>query len=197
MKERGLPFTATPSPCVVPRAEAATAAGDTTVAHYPPEVEAFHYAMQRLVAVREVTTGSKGFADLSPETYSLPGEFGDLTHALLPRTQGGLQNEVWFNAEFELSRDEAGWLTLEFLAWWVRDLSRSDEQVQLRPMGLPPKAYEVQLGSTLKFIIDQFVVCPGGDIAAALQMMQDRADSLESSIDLYTEILDEHVRPVG
>ena len=29
----------------------------------------------------------------------------------------------WGATEFELSRDEPGWLTLEFLAWWVRDLS--------------------------------------------------------------------------
>ena len=36
------------------------------------------------------------------------------------------------------------------------------QQVQLRPMALPPKAYEVQLGRTLKFIIDQFIVCPQG-----------------------------------
>jgi len=165
------------------------------MAKYPPQVEAFHKALRRLVAVREVTTGLKGLAGLGPETYSLPGEFGDLPHALLRRTEGGLENEAWANTEFELSRDEAGWLTLEFLAWWVRDLSRSDEQIQLRPMALPPKAYEVQLGRTLKFILDQFVICPEGDKDAALRMMQDRADSLNGAIDLYAEVLGELVKP--
>jgi hypothetical protein len=165
------------------------------MAQVPPQVEAFHKAMRRLFAVQEVTTGLKGLADLGPETYSLPGEFGDLPHALLRRTGGGLANEAWANTEFELSRDESGWLTLEFLAWWVRDLSRSGDQIQLRPMALPPKAYEVQLGRTLKFIIDHFVICPGDSNDAALQMMQERADSLDGNLDDYADVLGKLARP--
>ncbi len=161
----------------------------------PAEVEAFHEAMQRLIAVRDVTTGLKALANFDPATYSFPGEFGDLPHALLRRTKGGLQDEAWANTEFQLSGDEAGWLTLEFLAWWVRDLSRAGRQVQLRPMALPPKAYQVQLGGTLKFIIDQFVICPEGDKGVALQMMQERADSLNGAIDSYAEVLGELARP--
>ncbi len=109
----------------------------------PKQVEAFHAALQRLTAVREVATGLKDLASCTPDTYSLPGEFGDLPHALLRRTKGGLKNKAWANTELELTRDEAGWLTLEFLAWWVRDLSRSGEQIQLRPMALPPQACDV------------------------------------------------------
>jgi hypothetical protein len=165
------------------------------MARFPREVEALHQAMRRLVAVQEVTTGLKGLAQYTPNTYSLPGEFGDLPHALLRRTGGGLENEAWANTEFELSRDEAGWLTLEFLAWWARDLSRSGEQIQLRPMALPPKAYEVQLGRTLKFIIDHFVIGPGDGNEAALQMMQERADSLDGNIDDYAEVLGELAHP--
>jgi hypothetical protein len=114
--------------------------------------------------VQEVTTGLKSLTSYTPDTYSFPGEFGDLPHALLRRTGCGLENEAWANTEFELSRDELGWPTLEFLAWWVRDLSRSGEQIQLRPMALPPKAYEVQLGRTLKFILDHFVNRDRGDL---------------------------------
>lgn len=165
------------------------------MAEYPPQVQAFHEALERFVAVSEVMSGLNSLAEFGPETYSLPGEFGDLPHALLRRTGGGLEDEVWINTEFELTRDEAGWLTLEFLAWWVRDLSRSEEQIQLRPMALPPKAYEVQLGSTLRFIMDHFVVCPDGDIDAALELMQERADSLNRSIEIYAEILGSLVRP--
>jgi len=152
--------------------------------------------MRRLVAVSEFATGLKNLASYTPETYSLPGEFGDLPHALLRRTGGGLKNEAWANTEFELSRDEAGWLTLEFLAWWVRDLSRSEHQIQLRPMALPPKAYEVQLGRTLKFIIDHFIIFPeeGDRNAAALQVMQERADSLNENIDDYAQVLGELAR---
>ena len=162
---------------------------------YPPQVEALHAALRRLVAVGEVTTGLKNLADYEPRTYSFPGEFGDLPHALLRRTGGGLPDEAWANTEFELAKDAGGWLTLEFLAWWVRDCSRAGDQIQLRPMALPPKAYEVQLGHTLKFIIDQFVTCPSGDKEAALQLMQEQADSLNSAIDSYTEVLGPLARP--
>jgi hypothetical protein len=168
--------------------------GDEEAAAYPPEVEAFHAALRRLAAVREVTTGLKALADYDPRTYSFPGEFGDLPHALLRRTGGGLADEAWANTEFELAKDDAGWLTLEFLAWWVRDCSRSGDQIQLRPMALPPKAYEVQLGGTLKFIIDQFVLCPNGDKEAALRLMQEQADSLNGAIDMYVEVLGELAR---
>jgi hypothetical protein len=161
----------------------------------PEQVEAFHRAIERLTAVQNVSTGLKDLASYTPDTYSFPGEFGDLPHALLRRTDGGLENESWANTEFELSRDEAGWLTLEFLAWWVRDLSRSGHQIQLRPMALPPRAYEIQLGSTLKFIIDHLVISPDGTVAAALEMMQERAESLNESIDSYAEVLGELARP--
>src|SRR4051812_34450257 len=103
------------------------------MAKYPKEVEAFHRALRRLAAVSDVTTGLKALKDFPPDTYSLPAEFGDLPHALLRRTDGGLKNEAWANTEFSLTPDEAGWLTLEFLAWWVRDSSRGGVQTQLRP----------------------------------------------------------------
>lgn len=165
------------------------------MAQLPEQVEAFHQALGRLPAVREVTTGLKDLSSYTPDTYSLPGEFGDLPHALLRRTGGGLADEAWANTEFELSPDAAGWLTLEFLTWWVRDLSRSGGQIQLRPMALPPRAYDVQLGGTLKFIIDHFVQCPGGDKNVALAMMQERADSLDRNIDDYADVLGELARP--
>jgi hypothetical protein len=165
------------------------------MAELPKEVVAFHEAMERLVAVIEVTTGLKALADYPPDTYSFPAEFGDLPHALLRRTNGGLENEAWANTEFTLTRDEAGWLTLEFLAWWVRDLSRSGEQIQLRPMALPPVAYDVQLGGTLKFIMDHFVICPDGTAAPMLEALRDRAESLTENIDDYAEVLGALVRP--
>lgn len=164
------------------------------MAKFPAEVLAFHKAMKRLVAVVDVTTGLKNLAEFTPDTYIMPGEFGDLPHALLRRTKGGLKNEVWVNTEFELAQNDAGWLTLEFIAWWIRDLSRSKELVQLRPMALPPVAYDVQLGRTLKFIIDQFVICPGGKTSAVLAMVKDRAESLNRSIDDYGNVLGDLVR---
>lgn len=158
-------------------------------ATYPPQVQAFHNALYRFKAIREVNTGLKFLADFGPEVYSFPGEFGDMPHALLLRTNGGLEDECWANTEFELEKDEAGWLTLEFLSWWVRDHSRAGDLIQLRPMALPPKAYEVQLGETLKFIIDHFAVCPGDTPDEMLALFDERAESLNDSIELYDEIL--------
>jgi hypothetical protein len=159
------------------------------MAKVPKHVEVFHKAMRRLVAVKDVWSGLSDLASYTPDTYSFPGEFGDLPHALLRRTEGGKENEVWLHTEFELSPNKAGWLTLEFLAWWVRELSRGGEQIQLRPMALPPRAFQVQLGRTLKFIIDQFVICAPKSNKAALKTMQDRAASLNDSIDGYADVL--------
>lgn len=156
---------------------------------YPEQVLAFHAALGRLAGVQEVDTGLKRLASFSPEDYALPGEFGDLPHTLLRRTGGGLKDEFWANTELVLARTGAGWLTLEFLAWWVRDLSRSGHQIQMRPQGLPPKAYDVQLGRTLKFIIDHFAICPGGDPSPMLALLQERADSLNRGIEMYSDVL--------
>ena len=156
---------------------------------YPPQVEAFHRALQRFVAVHDVDTGLKAVDDIETSVYSLPGEFGDFPHALLRRTDGGLPNEAWAHTEFSLTADSNGWLTLEFLAWWVRDLSRSGDQIQLRPMALPPKAHEVQLGHTLKFIIDHFAITDGESPAAVLELLAERAESLSGNINDYGDVL--------
>ena len=57
--------------------------------------------------------------------------------------------------------------------------------------------YEVQLGRTLKFIIDHFVVCPGDGIAPMLDELQDRGDALSGSIDVYAEVLGPLARSAG
>jgi hypothetical protein len=158
----------------------------------PAEVEALHLALRRLSGVRDVATGLKWLTDFEPDSYSLPGDFGDLPHALLRRTNGGLNDEALATTELTLARDESGWLTLEFLAWWVRDLSRSKHQVQMRALALPPKAFEVQFGRTLKFSIDHLAICPGGDPTPMLALLAERGKSLDRAIELYADIL----RPV-
>jgi hypothetical protein len=140
-----------------------------------------------------VDTGLKSLERFGPETYSLPGEFGDMPHALLRRSNGGLPNEAWANTEITLTRDGAGWLTLEFLAWWVRDQSRGGELIQMRPMALPPKGFDVQLGRTLKFIIDHFAVCPD-DPTPMLQLLESRGAELSQAIDIYAGVLGTLVR---
>ncbi len=155
---------------------------------HPPEVEEFHAALRRLSAVLDVNTGLKSLDEFPPDVYSLPGELGDLPHALLRRTNGGLPGEAWAHTEVVLAPTADGWLALEFLAWWVRDCSRGGEQIQLRPMALPPRGFEKQLGSTLKLIVDQFETCPD-DPSPMLRALRSRADSLNSAIDDYANEL--------
>lgn len=65
--------------------------------------------------------------------------------------------------------------------------------MQMRPMALPPKIVEVQLGRTLRFIIDHFAICPV-DNSPMLRVLQSRADDLSLSISLYAEVLGPLVR---
>ncbi len=81
-------------PCVPSKCE-------IQMAQFPTEVKAFHDAMLGFPGIVDVTTGLKDLSEFTPDTYSFPGEFGDLPHALLRRTNGGLENEAWANTEFE------------------------------------------------------------------------------------------------
>lgn len=160
------------------------------MADYPEQVSVFHQALCRFKGVIEVNTGLKSLEKLSLEDYSLPGKMGDLPHALLRRTQGGLPQEAWANTDVILSYDRAGWLTLEFLAWWVRELSRSGEQIQMRPQALSPLAEEeIQLGQTLKFVIDHFCILSDSTPQTMLTLLETRGQSLNALIDLHENIL--------
>jgi hypothetical protein len=61
--------------------------------------------------------------------------------------------------------------------------------------GPSAKGVRGQLGGTLKFIFDHFVICDGAGNDAALRMMQERADWLDMSINLYAEVLGERAYP--
>jgi len=53
---------------------------------YPPQVEAFHIALRRFVAVIDVDNGFKSLEQLGPDTYSL------LWHRLL---RGSVASALW------------------------------------------------------------------------------------------------------
>lgn len=157
---------------------------------YPHQVELFHQSLYRFKGVVEVNTGIKKLDKISAQEYQLPGKMGDLPHALLQRTQGGLSNEAWANTDIILSYDRAGWLTLEFLAWWVRECSRRGEQIQMRPLALAPEAEgEIQLGHTLKFVIDHFCVLADSSPEAMLALIGARGHNLNAAIDSYIDVL--------
>jgi len=68
--------------------------------------------------------------------FSFPGEFGDLPQVAIRRTNGGLKNEVMIQTEIIFDRSAEAWISLEFLAWWVRDWARSGHQIQMRLLAL-------------------------------------------------------------
>lgn len=157
---------------------------------YPKQVKAFHRSLYRLRGVVEVNTGFKPLDKILLEEYDLPGKMGDLPHALLRRTQGGLPQEAWANTDVILSYDRAGWLTLEFLAWWVRDCSRQGEQIQMRPQALSPLAdEEIQLGTTLKFVIDHFCLLSNKGPEPMLTLLEKQGQALNTAIDKYDNVL--------
>ncbi len=89
--------------------------------------------------------------------------------------------------EVVLDRSPEAWLSLEFLAWWVRDWGRSGHEIQMRPMALPPKAYEIQLGRTLKFFIEYFVIEDSDSYEKTLAVAGEMGESIAENFAMYRE----------
>jgi hypothetical protein len=156
---------------------------------YPPPVQRLHDALARVPGVKDVELGLRDLAGIDLRTFSFPGEFGDLPHALLRRTTGGLKDEVLVTAELHFRQDHAGWVAVEFLAWWVRDLSRSGDNAQMRPLALPPVPFGTQLGRTLKFVIEFFLINPAEDNGPVLERIERLAGSLGHNLSHYAAAL--------
>jgi len=156
---------------------------------YPDPVQRLHDAIASLHGVRTVELGVQRIEDLSVHVLSLPGEFADLPHALIRRTKGGRKDESLVTATIVFEQSRTGWVALEFLAWWVRDLSRSGDHVQMRALALPPVGYDTQLGRTLKFVIEWFFVDASEDGGPILQAVGKLAHSLQTSIEQYRDAI--------
>lgn len=157
---------------------------------YPPQVQALIDAISALPGVVGCFCSPKPLMDIGIDDLSLPGEFGDLPQAILRRTDGGRDLEVMLQTEVILDRSAQAWLSIEFLAWWVRDWGRSGHDIQMRPMALPPKAYEIQLGRTLKFFIEYFVMEEGDSYDRTLAIAGEMADSIAENYATYKECFD-------
>jgi TPR repeat protein len=157
------------------------------MSQYPPEVQQFHDALCEVPGVRSVGLEIRGLEGLDERMLSLPGDFGDLPHLALQRTKGGLPNETLVTAKVRFTQDQKGWVAVEFLAWWVRDLSRSGTLVQMRPLALPPRAYGTQLGRTLTFAIEFFFVNEGEDNGPILKKLAEHADWVRENLRDYAK----------
>lgn len=153
----------------------------------PAQVQFLVDAVSTLPGVVGCFCRPKGLAQFKPEHLSLPGEFGDLPQAVIRRTNGGREDEVMLQTEVILDRSAAAWLSIEFLAWWVRDWGRSGHDIQLRPMALPPKAFEIQLGRTLKFFIEYFVIEDGDSYDKTLAIAAEMGESITRNYEDYRE----------
>lgn len=153
----------------------------------PSQVQRLVDAISNLPGVAACFCGPKPLMGIEVEDLSLPGEFGDLPQVPIRRSSGGLDGEVMIQTEGIFDRSPEAWISLEFLAWWVRDWARSGHQVQMRPTALPPKAFEIQLGRTLKFFIEYFVIEPEESYEKTLETAQDMGESIANNFEDYTE----------
>ncbi len=163
----------------------------------PPQVQSLVDAVSALPGVAACFCGPKPLADFDSSHLSLPGEFGSLPQAIIMRTNGGRTNEVMIQTEVILDRSHEAWLSLEFLAWWVRDWGRSGHEIQMRPMALPPKAYDIQLGRTLKFFIEYFVIEDGDSYDKTLAIAGEMGESIAENYEMYRECFEKPAEFTG
>lgn len=156
----------------------------------PSEVQLLLDAVTELPGVAKCDCNPRPLGSLEVQHLSLPGEFGDLPHATLRRTDGGLEGEVMVQVEVVLDRSPSAWLTLEFLAWWTRDWGRSGQRIQMRPVALPPKGHEIQLGRTLRFLIENFVIEESDTFETSLGVVRKMAESITSNFEDYRDCFD-------
>jgi hypothetical protein len=153
----------------------------------PPQVQALVNAISALPGVAGCFCRPRPLAELELRVLSFPGEFGDLPQAILRRTNGGRDREVLVQVEVIFDRTPGAWLSIEFLAWWTRDWGRSGHEIQMRPMALPPKGYEIQLGRTLKFFIEYFVIEDRDSYDKTLAIVGKMAVSIAENFKDYRE----------
>jgi len=109
-----------------------------------------------------------------------------LPHATLLRTGGGLNQEVLIQFEIDFDYSPESLLSLEFLAWFIRDYARGGTKVQLRPFALPPETpLGRQLGTTLKWHMDLFIDGIDESLEPAFETVRRLQHSMETAIRLY------------
>lgn len=152
---------------------------------YPPQIERLCSVLKALPGVIEVEADRTALQDIKVEDMSLV-DFGDLPHAAIRRTSGGLPAEALGQVFITFSPSVESWRTLEFMSWQVRDWSRGGRNIQIRTRGLPPTVGErIQLGSSLRAIIEFFVAGLDLDPERLLREMDEFRANVEDSVRLY------------
>jgi hypothetical protein len=111
---------------------------------------------------------------------------GDLPHAAIRRTNGGLLAEALGQAFVTLEYTIESRRTLEFFSWQVRDWARAGRGVQIRTRGLLPVIGErIQFGTSLRFFIEFFISGLETEPERMLREIDEFAADLQSSLRLY------------
>lgn len=151
----------------------------------PAEIVKLYEALIALPGVQDVGTAAYTMEDIELDHLNLP-VYGDLPHATILRSNGGLDSEMLGQFFITLNKTTEAWLTLEFLSWQVRDWSRSGNHIQLRSVALPPYIENrVQLGTSLSIVIDFFRTGHKVDENALLTMVDSFANDLQESIEVW------------
>ena len=154
----------------------------------PSEVEYFQKTIQSISGINDANITKVYLPEILVEDLSLPGFFADLPIAILRRSGGARKEELLITIDFKISRNEEGLKGLEFLAWWVRDISRAGTDIQLRAIGLSPLVGEqVRLGETLRFAIDWFYYSESQNMEVLLNEIGNLGKSLEESFKLHKD----------
>lgn len=153
---------------------------------YPPQIEHLRSVLKSMPGIADVDATHTPLEDINVEQLSLV-PLGDLPHAAIRRTNGGLAAEALGQISITFSPTVESWRTLEFLSWQVRDWSRSGHCIQIRTRGLPPMIGEqIQLGTSLRVIIEFFVSGLDSDPHRLLKEIDQFATDLERSLHLYS-----------
>lgn len=155
------------------------------MSNYPIDIENFHNTTLKLKGVTSIESGIDNLEEVDGELLMI-SQYSHLPIAALLRTNGGLKNEVLIQFEFRLDNSLESLNSLEFLAWFVRDSSRSGTKIQLRPFALPPVTPNGrQLGTTLKFHIDLFIDNIEETLEPAFKIISELNKTLNLFIKLY------------
>lgn len=156
---------------------------------YPLEIQQFLDVLESLPGVHSLDATLHSLSGITVEDLSLL-HVTKLPLGVLRHMKGGQNDDGMIQFEFRLEADTKSWKTLEFLAWFIRDLARTDTAIQLRPFGLPPfAAGQVQLGHTLRFHIDLFFPDYKIGPEPVKEVVQDITSSLELAKKLYGKYL--------
>ena len=155
----------------------------------PQQVTDLEEAFKSIPGISSASVGKQIFSReevIQLEEIYFAGEYADLPIAMYKRSGGNLPNEMLIYVEFNILKNTQGLNALEFISWWARDLSRSGDNVQVRSIGLPPiVGDQKQIGNTLKFWFEAYIVTEKEDMGLVLKEIGTLASSLNSSISIY------------